>query len=439
MPTSKSGTIAASATVRIVPGTEVIAKGAFKILVSGGLLAGGLRRSRIVLRSNAGARASWTGLELGNALATVLEYADVLDASIGVRVLASTTVNRLVRCRIANCDTGISVEAAEKLNLVACAVEDNRIGLAIAGAITNVNNSVETVGVFDTKFRKNQIGLQVSGTSTLTVNAGRNRVYDNALAGASVVATLNAEDVWWGSDTGPQHASVSGGLGDKVTGAGTVDVTPWTELLLYVPRSEELRAFCNGILREVGTAAVESLETTIDDSDLETMLRRAQAKYDSFHTDDSLPKPLLARGTETNEEIDAVRWRISAGYYQLRYRPIRAVTSVQRRLGSAWETLDNDEWTGWWSSGEMLRLGVVRIHAIAASPVSTYRATYTHGHDTMPEDVRDAVVKIAALEVFHAVLLPGAADAYASRAQPLRDEVADVERRARPRKVGWVT
>src|SRR2546423_8094809 len=104
MPTPKTGTIAASETwgdstnpgpiqltgnviiaagaiVRILPAVEVIAQGAFSLRVEGALVAGGQRRSRIVFRSDSGARGAWPGLVwAGSGQDSLLEYADVFDA-----------------------------------------------------------------------------------------------------------------------------------------------------------------------------------------------------------------------------------------------------------------------------------------------------------------------------------------------------------------------
>jgi len=444
-------TIAPAAVVRVLPGTEVQAQGPYKLRIEGALLAGGLRRGRVVFRSDSGVRGGWSGIEWAHAgiLDSVLQYVDVQDAMVGLKPVVATAGPRLkaIRSRLENCDQGAGGTVAslylEKVTAIA-----NRVGISSSGS-WGLNS------VIDCRIRKNEIGIDLTG-GTLTLTNQRNRVYDNAVAGVQTAggSALLAAGVWWGSDTGPTNAAVPAGTGDKVTGTGTLTLTPQLELARYVPRPETLRTFCDKILKEIGTAGIESLETTLDDDDIEEILDRAQGVVDSWHADVRLEKPLFARGTETNEEVDTEsvlrsyagfgRWpgglRYLAGghYLRTRYRPIRAVATVERRTGATtWTALTNDEAGGWFASQEMMRRGEVRVSLGPSYRLSSYRLTYDHGYDDMPDEIRDAVVKVAALELFHAILLPGAADTYALRTQPLRDEVKSMESRVRGRKIGW--
>ncbi len=422
----------------ILPGCEIISEGPFGLTVNGALQAGGDPRGRIVFRSWNRTRKGWTGIvwdQAGAGVDSVLEYVDVLDAEKGVRLVALPATGRLraLHVRLENCDVAL----ADSLGAFVgedVTLQRNRMGVSAS--------ATWGAGAFlDGRIRNNATGIyQSAGILTLS-NQGIRMFGNRAAVDLGATATLNAEDVWWGSDTGPQHASVPGGLGDPITGSGVVDATPWTELGLYCT-GDEVRTYCSRIVREVGTAGLDDLESLLPEADLEAIIRRAMSTVDGFygagHGGGRLEKPLFARGTETEEEVDAVRWG-APPYYRVRYRPIRSVTKVERRLGAAWETLPNDEWTGWWTSDDMTDEGRLRISARPTSPVSSYRVTYDHGHDVTPPDIRDATVKAAALEVLAAILPVGAADTFAPRTQRIADELDGTRKSLASERVGWST
>jgi hypothetical protein len=88
-------------------------------------------------------------------------------------------------------------------------------------------------------------GIRVDNPFGIDINSGvtahMNCIQGNSLAGLEVEAaghmgTLNAENNWWGSSTGPTNASNPGGTGDAVIDPdNNVDFTPWLTTPLGPP------------------------------------------------------------------------------------------------------------------------------------------------------------------------------------------------------------
>ncbi len=463
-------TINNAVTVRGVPGLEVVVEGNFEIRVQGSIQMGGTKRGRIVFRSDSGAMGAWKGIvwhnSLGATVESFLEYCDIRDAAKGVDDGLVTDygnneqVLKLVRCRVENCDEGLEVGGNANVYVQHTTFRRNRVGVLFGGGsgwpvsagtptATHKPEGLLRRGMWACRFTDNEVGLwaEWSGATSLDISNALNRFYGNRRAAAYLNAAAGgasflAEGVWWGSDTGPSGAGgVAGGLGDAIIlGSGgapaTSDLTPWTELGLYA-RPDDVRVFCDALLRETGTSAVPSLDTALEDDDLEVLIARAQGLVDSMLTDEPLEKPYLARGTQTNEEVD-VEPKWPPFVHRTRYRPIRAVTSVDRRDGAAtWTALTNDEASGWWASERMLRDGLVHIAVAPTYSRSSFRLTYTHGFDDVPEAVKDATVRAAAIDVLHAIVPPAAPDPYAARVMALREDLAAFEKRNRGSKVGW--
>ena len=73
---------------------------------------------------------------------------------------------------------------------------------------------------------RNRIGIQTNGASNPIVN--NCDIYENQLFGienAGMAFNINAENCWWGNNTGPTHSGNPAGTGDEVT--DMVDYDPW--------------------------------------------------------------------------------------------------------------------------------------------------------------------------------------------------------------------
>ncbi len=270
------------------------------------------------------------------------------------------------------------------------------------------------------------IGISTTIVSTLT---GKNlRFYRNRRGAIHIIAgspTLTFEECWWGNDSGPTETGNVGGTGELILddGSATLDYTPFTRLGQYVPIVDDLREFVNRILREGTPSGVESLATIVDDDELGRFLRRAERTFDSWHTDEFLENTLFGYGEETNEARD--RHSHDVSFFKLRYRPIIAISSLQRRTGtSSWTTVNENELSGYYSSEPERRQGQVFLALITTLfERDTIRVTYTHGYPDIPEEIRDIVIKIAALEAFQAILRVGEEDVFADRLAALQAEI----------------
>jgi len=88
--------------------------------------------------------------------------------------------------------------------------------------------------ILNSQIYKNRIGIQTNGASNPVVNYCD--IYENQLYGfenAGMAFNINAENCWWGSNTGPTHAGNPGGMGDEVT--DMVDYDPWLTNGAYNP------------------------------------------------------------------------------------------------------------------------------------------------------------------------------------------------------------
>lgn len=88
----------------------------------------------------------------------------------------------------------------------------------------NLNSSSPTIT--NTVIFNNRKGIVASGASNPLVN--NCDIYNNTDFGIENVNqafTINAENCWWGSNTGPTHSGNPGGTGDEVTDG--VDYEPW--------------------------------------------------------------------------------------------------------------------------------------------------------------------------------------------------------------------
>lgn len=94
------------------------------------------------------------------------------------------------------------------------------------GILPGITMNSASPSVLNTAIHKNAIGIQANGASNPLVSncdIYGNQVY--GLQNAGLAFNINAENCWWGSNTGPAHSGNPGGTGDAVT--NMVDYTPW--------------------------------------------------------------------------------------------------------------------------------------------------------------------------------------------------------------------
>jgi len=87
-----------------------------------------------------------------------------------------------------------------------------------------INSASPTI--FNSQIYKNKVGIQANGASNPIINYCD--IYENQLFGienAGMAFNINAENCWWGNNTGPTHPGNPAGTGDEVT--DMVDYDPW--------------------------------------------------------------------------------------------------------------------------------------------------------------------------------------------------------------------
>ncbi|NVO21563.1 MAG: T9SS type A sorting domain-containing protein [Bacteroidetes bacterium] len=107
--------------------------------------------------------------------------------------------------------------------------------------------------ITNTVLNKNNVGVQSNGASNPIVN--NCDIYGNVAYGvqnAGLAFNINAENCWWGSNTGPSHSGNPGGTGDAVT--NMVDYSPWRTSGASVPLMGDVSL--NGIVQAYDASLV---------------------------------------------------------------------------------------------------------------------------------------------------------------------------------------
>ncbi len=151
------------------------------------------------------------------------------------------------------------------------------------GAIVATNSSPT---ITNSTFKHNYNGIVAKGSSNPTINYCD--IYQNSGMGVYNVDesfVINAENNWWGSDSGPTHSSNPGGTGSVVSNA--VDFDPWlgsgasnpimgdvslngvvqafdaSKVLKYVVGSETLNSLQLGVADVSGNAGITSFDASL--------------------------------------------------------------------------------------------------------------------------------------------------------------------------------
>ncbi len=122
-----------------------------------------------------------------------------------------------------NTDTGFSI-SENTLN-------GNGVGVELVGEDSGPTTNVTGLSITNNFIQDNATGIYVD--VTVTVTSGDIEVHGNSIAGNTdaglendAAITVNADENWWGSATGPTNAANPGGTGDLIIDP-TVTFSPW--------------------------------------------------------------------------------------------------------------------------------------------------------------------------------------------------------------------
>ena len=445
-------TLSSGVIVSVEAGVEIEVQGAYKITcgaAASGFHFGGTQDAPIHVHGMVGTIDSWIGFVTDPASRIRAKHTTFENALVLFDLgLNSGGILWLEDCIVRNNQVGIKMAGTGCKGLILGNIfEHNRFGLYgnLDWNSDPVNEVESTHLIRDNHFRENHWAIYQTDNDA-GLDARDNFFYRNergALRTATGISggTITLENNWWGSDSGPNETSGNPtGTGEYILNAGSsdLDYDPWTTLGRYVPIPDDVREYVNRILRQGTLSGEESATTLLDDESLDRMIDRAEKRVDRWMSPGPpLEKRFLGYGSETQEMHD-----VRPGHHriQLKYRPIIAVTLVEIRggSGSSWSTISEQESGGWYASEENKQRGRIHIDTNPMFEKDSFRVTYTHGHYDAPEEVRGAVIRLVALEVFSAILQAGEDDPYAARAQVLREELKELKEELLERKKKYV-
>jgi hypothetical protein len=407
---------------------------------------GGTRDAPIYVHGQIGTRDHWTGFVTVSTSVIKAKHTTFENAS-KMFDLSAAGYLWLENCIIRECIDGAEIEGSDPtysyIFLKRTVIERCLHGLmgSLAWQEWPGMVHVESEHFFaDCQLRDNEIAIYHSGPNDAGMGGVRNKFYRNRYAiwcVTGIAGTITLEDCWWGSDSGPEDSVDNPtGTGDiiLVEGSQTVDYTPWQTLGRYVPVRDDVREYVNRILREGTLSGEETATSVLDDESLDRMIDRAEKRVDRWMAPGpALEKRFLGYGSETQEMHDV---RPGDRRIHLRYRPIVSVTLVEIRggSGSSWSTVTEQESGGWYASEDDKRRGQIHIDSEPTFTKDSFRVTYTHGYYDAPEEVRAAVIRLVALDVFSAILQPGQEDPYTARARSLREDLKEMKEELLERK-----
>ena len=424
--------------LQVIAGTEVISDGNYSIDASNGtLIASGSREKPVKFTANSEIRGGWVGI-LSTSSASIkvkLQEAEIWYASKGGHLNAAKGFLKVVR--FFSCTHGLYLEGAsnvEDTEALDCWFEENGVGMHFASNVPVSTGSL----IKAARIVRNDIGIEMTNGVGVVHGVGH-RLWENTV-GLSVTGTYTAVDltgIWWGSDSGPYHAVDNPtGTGDEASYTTALAViTPWTELGMYVPLAEDIRKAASRLLGEIQSGTAEKL-ALIDDDEIERIVERKERIYDSWVSDRTLTKKLFMRGSETNEAHDIPE---GTRFFKSFYQPIVSISLVERRSGSSsWATITENEFSGWYSSASMKYSGQVKVHpGIVSYRLDSVRMTYVHGYYDAPEKIREAIIKMAVIDLYQRFLQFGADDVFTQRVENLRKEIDEEKARVSRDSVWW--
>ena len=177
-----------------------------------------------------------SGMSLVTLQDSVVAYNRIVNAVYGGMIVDSTVRTLFTRNYIQNVtQAGIQVANTAGPNTLSfnTMTQTNTSNSADKGAVT-VYVNVSNLSILNNDFSGNNGAVAIrnqAGTVAATVVANQNNIVgNNGVAvknSAQGGGTLDATNNWWGSNTGPTHASNPGGTGDAVS--NNVNFTPWLQ------------------------------------------------------------------------------------------------------------------------------------------------------------------------------------------------------------------
>lgn len=417
---------------------------------TGELYLGGTREAPIWIHGQVGIKSYWDKIQVSNLNSSKLRASYTIFEHGDTAVLGNeNSVIVLDHCILRENRAGLWFAGAGSTSVYAhhCDFHDNIIGIGYLGGAQKTSDVPETDEyIVENRIHDNEWGIEHGMSGAYSVTLKNNKIYRNRRGGlrlkSAAIGTCTVENNWWGSDSGPEEATGNPtGTGDLIldesSGGVTLDYSPWTTLGRYVPVLDDVREFANRILREGTPSGEEVASIYLEDDALQRIVDRAERRVDRWLSKGPpLENRLLGYGTETNEMHDV---KTDGKYIETRYHPIVSVTLVEVRSGAnSWASVQNQENGGWYASEEDMRRGRIWIDNVPNYEKDSFRVSYSHGHYDAPEEIREAVIKLAALEVFHAILQSGEDDPYATRAQALKQEIDALRNELLERKPRYV-
>ena len=424
-------------TLQIVPGTEVMVEDGFTITATdGSIIASGERGKPVVFRGLNRVRGGWVGIVSAGSNKLVMDHVQVMDATKGIDFNAG--YGTLKDMKFYRCDYGLYLQGASIVDdtiLESAWFEDNKVGVFVDSA------SPSTTGQYidDCRFVRNKVGIELAD-GVGEFNGHGHRLWGNdigvLLSGSPTTPDLTS--IWHGSDSGPYHASLNPtGTGDELSeAAGTPDIDPWTQLLRYVPKVEDVRKAASRLLGAYSGGDAQKADV-LTDEEIEDVIDRCEAIVDSWYLEGRpLSKRLFAYATETDEMHDV---STDEREFLTDFWPIVSVTSVSKRTGdSTWTAMTEKEFTGYYCSSEMKKSGRVRVNSSFLYDLNSIKITYVHGQYDAPKHIQNAVIKMAVLDIYQSLLMFGEKDVFSERAVRLQAEIEELKKEAMIGRKPWM-
>ena len=176
---------------------------------------------------------SYVQTPIPSPLTTPTTYEGIRVESIQQLVEVDVTTNTVDGNRTALQGAGYTrVEGLEVTNASATSPNIRFTGNRVTDSIRGVFHETPAVPTFTcNNIVGNTTGVELSANATNGLIANNNNIFGNGVGmlNNSPAATVNAENNYWGSATGPTIASNPGGTGDSITGtnAAAVDYNPF--------------------------------------------------------------------------------------------------------------------------------------------------------------------------------------------------------------------
>jgi len=415
--------------LNILPGCEVISDGDFLFEATDGqIVAGGEPSAPIHIHAASPGRGNWKGFKTQGAM--TLNFLEVVleDAEDAVSFVSGSGAFR--KCRIMHCQDGLSITGGTNTDQIFaedCRFEQNDRALYFA------SDAHANAGQYFKNLRLTKNSLAISIATPGKVAGYGHRLWSNTL-GVLVTADVikDLTNIFWGSDSGPYEATLNPtGTGDTLAYqvGFTPTIAPWTQLKRYVSGVDEIRLAATRLLDSPPVAQ------GISDDELETIGEQMERRYDNWYSEVPRTKKLFAYDTETSEKHDLSR---GERFVQTIYWPINAISAVEKRVtGGAFQAMPLSEMSGYYASAEMMRKGALAITQLLPYKYDAVAVTYTHGYYDAPQAIKDTILKLCAVEIYHRYLKIGGEETTSPKIQALINDLKAAQDAAQQKKVYW--